>query len=225
MADQVNGKDLVLYAKLGSSYYPFACAKDVTITQTADKIELAPYTSGRWRSYIPSRMTGTISGNGLVKIVGSSTQNSIFDLLDSMNEQEIILVKYSLTDPQGNEKVYEVPAIIDDITLSGIVGSTATWAFNLTINGDPSFEQTAVNPALTDVDSWDYTATGGETTISNSILIGVDVLDVRRNGIGLEVVFTGTPTGSQVKFTQGSGSLEFGFALGADEYILVIYVS
>jgi len=32
------------------------------------------------------------------------------------------------------------------------------------------------------------------------------------------------PTGSQVKYTSGSGSLEFGMALGADEYILTIYV-
>ena len=225
MADQVNGKDVVFYAKLGSSYYPFACAKEVTITQTADKIELAPYTVGKWRSYIPTRMTGTISGNGLIKVVPANTQNSIFDFLDSMNAQEIILVKYSITDPQGNAKTYEVAAIIDELTLSGTVGSTATWSFSMTINGDPSFDQTVVNPALTDVDSWDYTASGGETSISDGDLVGVDVLDVRRNGIGLEVIFTGTPTGSQVKFTQGTGTLEFGFALGDDEYILVIYVS
>ena len=225
MADQVNGKDVVLYAKLGSSYYPFACAKEVTITQTSDKIELAPYTSGKWRSFIYGRMTGTITGNGLTKIEPPAVLNSIFDLLDSMNEQEIILVKYTLTDPQGNEKSYEVPALIDEVTLGGVVGSSSTWSFTLTMNGDPSFDQTAVNPPLTDVDSWDYTATGGESTIGDAVLIGVDVLDVRRNGIGLEVVFAGTPTGSQVKFTQGTGDLEFGYALGEDEYILVIYVS
>jgi hypothetical protein len=93
------------------------------------------------------------------------------------------------------------------------------------MSGDPEFNQTPINDALTDVDSWDYTATGGETVISNATLIGVDVLDIRRNGIGLQVITAGTPTGSQVKFNSGAGSLEFGMALGVDEYILVIYVA
>jgi hypothetical protein len=108
--------------------------------------------------------------------------------------------------------------------MSATIGQTATWSFNLTMNGDPSFDQVVVNTPLTDVDSWGYDATGGETTISDSSILGVDVLDVRRNGIGLEVITGGTPNGSQVKYNSGAGSLEFGMALGAGEWILTIYV-
>jgi hypothetical protein len=224
MPDAVKGGDVVFYAKLGTSFYPFACAKDVTITHTTDKIELAPYTSGKWRSYIYGRTTGTISSNGVVKVVPDSGKNTIFDLLDSMKAHFIILTKYTTTDPQGNSKTYEVPCLIDEVTFSGSVGALATYSFTLTMNGDPAFDQVVVNTPLTDVDSWTYNATGGETTISDSSILGVDVLDVRRNGIGLEVITAGTPTGSQVKYTSGSGSLEFGMALGAGEWITTIYV-
>ena len=48
---------------------------------------------------------------------------------------------------------------------------------------------------------------------------------VDRNGIGLEVVTSGTPTSEQVKFTTGTGQLEFGYALGVDEVIWVVYVT
>jgi hypothetical protein len=225
MADAVKGDNIVLFLKLGSNYYPLACARDVSITTTSDKIELAPYTSGKWRSYIYGRITGTISGTGITKVVPDSGKNSFFDLLDYLNSQTIILTKYTVTDPQGNTKTYEVPCLIDELNLSGAAGQLSNFSFQLTMNGDPSFEQTSTSAPLTDVDSYDFTAVGGETTISNSVLIGVDILDVRRNGIGLQVITVGTPTGSQVKFTSGSGSLEFGFALGADEYINVIYVS
>ena len=224
MADAVRGDGVIFYAKLGTTYYPFACSKDVTITHTTDKIELAPYTSGKWRSYIYGRTTGTISSSGVIKVVPDTGKNGIFDLLDSLKEHFIILTKYSVADPQGNTKIYEVPCLIDDVTMSATIGQTATWSFNLTMNGDPSFDQVVVNTPLTDVDSWGYDATGGETTISDSSILGVDVLDVRRNGIGLEVITAGTPNGSQVKYNSGAGSLEFGMALGAGEWILTIYV-
>jgi len=224
MAEAVKGDNVILYAKLGSTYYPIACSKDVSITTTSDKIELAPYTSGKWRSYIYGRITGTISGTGITKIVADNA-NSIFDLLDFQYDQVIILTKYSITDPQGNFRTYEVPCLIDEINISGAAGQFSNFSYTLTMNGDPSFDQTNVAGALTDVDSWDYLAVGGETSISDGVLVGVDVLDIRRNGIGLQIIYSGTPTGSQVKFTSATGAVEFGFALGAEEYIKVIYVS
>ena len=225
MSDPVKGGDFILYLKLGTGYYPVACAKEITVTTTTDKIELAPYTNGYWRSYIYGRTTGVITGNGITKIVVPGSNYSIFDLIDYQTNHFPVLARYNLTDPQGNARQYDVPCLIDEINLTGVTGSNTNYSFTLSMNGDPSFDQTTVNPPLTDVDSFGYTATGGEVEISDAVLIGVDVIDVRRNGIGLEVILIGTPTGSQVKFIPATGSLEFTFALGVDEYILVIYVS
>lgn len=224
MADAVKGQDVVFYAKLGANYYPFACAKEVTISQTTDKLELAPYTTGKWRSYIYGRTSGTITGTGVVKVVADASKYGIFDLLDYQLQHQIILTKYTTTDPQGNFKTYEVPCLIDDVTFTGTVGQLATYSFSLTMSGDPEFNQTPITQPLTDVDFWDYTATGGETTISDASIIGVGLLDVRRNGIGVEFITTGTPTSSQVLYTALTGELTFGTALSAGEWILALFL-
>jgi len=224
MADAVKGANVVFYVKLGANYYPFACAKEVTISQTTDKLELAPYTTGKWRSYIYGRTSGTITGNGVVKVVADANRYGIFDLIDYQLQHQIILTRYTTTDPQGNFKTYEVPCLIDEVTFTGTVGQLATYSFTLTMSGDPEFNQTPITQPLTDVDFWDYTATGGETTISDASIIGVGLLDVRRNGIGVEFITTGTPTSSQVLYTALTGELTFGTALSAGEWILVLFL-
>ena len=224
MADPVKGENVVFYAKLGANYYPFACAKDVTISQTTDKLELAPYTTGKWRSYIYGRTSGTITASGVVKVTPGTGKYDIFDLLTYQLQHQIILTRYTITDPQGSFETYDVPCLIDEVSISGTVGQFATYSFSLTMSGDPEFNQTPITQPLTDVDYWDYTATGGETTISDSSLIGIGLLDVRRNGIGVEFITTGTPTSSQVLYTAATGELTFGMALSAGEWILVIFL-
>jgi hypothetical protein len=69
-----------------------------------------------------------------------------------------------------------------------------------------------------------YTATGGESSIADADLIGATVIDVERNGIGLIVVTT-SPSNNEVQFTTGTGTLTFGYVLGAGEYIQVLYTT
>jgi hypothetical protein len=224
MSDFVKADGLVLYAKLGTNYYPIACGTSVSISTTTDKIELAPYQNSKWRSFIYGRTTGTITGSGLIKVAPTGNLYSPLDLIDYQQNHDIILAKYSVTDPQNNSRNYEVACLIDDVTLSADAGGTATYNFTLSMTGNPQYIQTPVDTGGDNVQAWDYTAIGGETSISDSVLVNNEVVDVRRNGIGLEVIFAGIPTGSQVKFSDNTGILEFGFPLGEGEYILVIYV-
>lgn len=224
MADVVKPEGIVIYHKLGSNYYPIACGTSATITVTTDKIELAPFGSGKWRSFEYGRTTGTISTSGLIKVNAGATNYSPFDLLDYQYAHLKVLTKYVITDPQNNSKTYEVNCLIDEITLNTEAGGIATYSMTMTMISDPAFVQTPIDTGGADVDAWSYDATGGETSISDSSLINVELLDVRRNGIGLDIINTGSPTGSQVLFTPGTGTLQFGMKLGAGEWILAIYV-
>jgi hypothetical protein len=67
-----------------------------------------------------------------------------------------------------------------------------------------------------------YTAAGGETSFADPLLISSTVIDVERNGVGLMVV-AGSPSVNEVQFNSGTGTLTFNYALGAGEYIQVIY--
>lgn len=225
MPDIVQASGIVIYHKLGSDYYPIACGTSASINITTDKLELAPYNSGKWRAYEYGRITGTISTTGLIKLNPGASAYGPIDLLDYQLAFQKVLTKYVITDPNANSRTYEVICLVDDFTIDTDAGGVATYSMSMTMTSDPAFIQTAPDPGGADVDAWEYNATGGETTISNAAIINDEVLDVRRNGIGLEVIVTGTPTGSQVKYTAATGSFTFGMALGAGEWIVVIYVN
>lgn len=225
MSDIVKADGIVIYHKLGSNFYPIACGTSGSINITTDKLELAPFTSGKWRSYEYGRVTGTISTSGLIKINAGATNYSPIDLLDYQLAFQKVLTKYVISDPNGNSRTYEVVCLVDDVTIDTESGGNATYSMTMTMTSDPAFVQTAPDPGGTDVDAWEYDATGGETTISNAAIINDEVLDVRRNGIGLEIISAGSPTGNQVKYIPSTGSFEFGMALGAGEWIVVIYVN
>lgn len=224
MSDIVKADGIVIYHKLGGAFYPLACGTSATINITADKIELAPYSSGKWRSYEYGRVTGTISTSGLIKINAGASAYGPLELLDFQLSFLKVLTKYVISDTNGNSKTYEVNCLVDDFTIETEAGGTATYSMTMTMTSYPTFIQTAPDPGGIDVEAWEYNATGGETTISNASIINDEVLDVRRNGIGLEIISVGTPTGNQVKYISSTGSFEFGMALGVDEWILVIYI-
>lgn len=220
---QPNG--IVLYARLGAGYYPIACSKDVSITTESGSIETAPKTNGLWRTYEYERLTGSITGSGLVNVVPDASFYGILDIWNYQFSQLPVLAKFQMTDSDANVAVYECSCLVENVSITGSASAISGFSYTLKINGSVSASSTPTTGGTT-VDSWSYTeAVGGTVTIGTAELIGADVLIVDRNGIGLEVITTGTPTGNQVLFTSGTGQLEFGYALGIDEYINVVYVS
>ena len=61
------------------------------------------------------------------------------------------------------------------------------------------------------------------TTIQDDALINQTLVNIYRNGIALQIITSGTPTGSQVLFDSTSGTFTFGLSLILTEYIYVIY--
>jgi hypothetical protein len=170
-------------------------------------------------------MSGSITGSGLVNIVPEAGQYGVLNVWNYQHSQLPVLCKFQITDEDSNVSVYECQALVESVTVSGSASGAGTFNYTLKITG-PVSAGTTPTAGGTTVDAWTYLeVTGGTTIISNAVLIGADVLIVDRNGIGLEVITTGTPNNNQVLFTSSTGSLTFGYALGPDEYINVIYVS
>ena len=221
---QPNG--MVLYARLGAGYYPIACTKDISVTTNSGSIETAPKTNGLWRTFEYERLDGSITGSGLINVVPDAGKYSVLSIWNYQFSQLPVLVKFEIEDADGNLSVYECETIVESVTLSGTSsGSGSSFNYTLKITGPLSNSSTPTAGGTT-VNAWTYTeVTGGTTTIGSSVLIGSDVILVDRNGIGLEIITSGTPTGNQVKFTTSTGQLEFGYALGVDEFINVVYVA
>lgn len=171
MADVLKTEGLVIAATNGSGgVFPFACAKNATITINKDFLELAPKTNAVFREYIGARQGFTISGNGLVKMSENYVQPiTFFDNFIEGASTTSFLCYLDLIDPQGNYKVYQFSAFIQSLTLNSATGSIPSYSFSLQGSG-PITE-------ITTVDS--YVVSSGKITARSTstyklVSVGID---------------------------------------------------
>jgi hypothetical protein len=155
MADVVKAEGLVIaYTDVSGNTYPLACAKDASITISRDIIELAPKSFNTFRRYIPSKRSFSISGTGLVKLVGTSQHGlDFFDDLFTTTDTNYVAY-LDIIDAQNNYKMYQFNCYITNLTLSSAVGEFANYSY--TLQGNGAFTE------LTIVDT--YTVASGTIT-------------------------------------------------------------
>lgn len=136
MADVVKAEGLVIaYTDSSGNVYPLACAKNANLQITRELLELAPKTNNSFKRYIPSKRSFTISGNGLVKLVGT-TQHGLDFFDDMFTTIDTNYVAYlDIIDAQNNYKVYQFNCYISDLTLDSTIGTFTTYNFTLQGNG------------------------------------------------------------------------------------------
>lgn len=159
MADAVKAEGLVIaLTNTSGGVYPFACAKDSTITISRDTIELAPKTNTSYREYIKGRQSFTISGSGLVKLAESNMQPITFfdDYIDGTDSAVVCYL--DIIDSSNNYRVYQFNAIITELGLASNVGALAQY--NYSLQGTSGFTELSV------VDT--YTVTSGKITARNT---------------------------------------------------------
>ena len=227
MASPVQAKAVVLYAKIGSVYYPVACAKDVTITTTSDLLELAPRSSSIWREYEYSRLSGEISGSGITKInTAPDNLYTIFDVFGQQFSQLKFLVKYSVVDPEGNYKVFECNVLVKELELQGSASAFSSYTYTFQITGAIVINSTPVENTNPQILIYEYEATEtiGSLVISS---IGDDatLLVVYINGVSYKINLA--PDGydtDEVQWNSATKTLTFGTSLVNTDKLKVIYV-
>lgn len=226
MGDVVRGNACILYIKLGSVYYPIACGKDVSITITRDLIELAPRASADAREYEYGRYTGKITGSGLTK-VNTAPDNlyTVFDLAGFQLSKAKALVKYSLTDPSGNVKVFECNTLIEEVSVSKSTGQISSHGYSLQITGPITISTTPVENTNPQILIYEFTADGAYTDLTMTWGDNAEILVVYVNGISLQVkTYPDAYTSGQVQYNPATKVLTFGTALAFSDYVKIIYV-
>ena len=111
------------------------------------------------------------------------------------------------------------------LQINGPWKDVATYAVSLQGTGAYGTTGTSVTPGGTVivgggvVSDKQYTAAGGETTITWTDMIGKTCLYVSRGGIDVRDILTTTPSGEQVQWNSTTGVLTFARALESDEFI------
>ena len=151
----------------GTNIYPFACAKNSTMTISSDMLELAPKTNSVFREFIPNRKTFTISGSGLCKLVETTKQSLTFfnDFITGVDTKYVAYL--DLIDSSNNYKSYEFSCYITSLSIDSTYGSNTSYNFEL--------QGTSEILSLTESDTYIVASgkiTGRDSTLYKLVAIG-----------------------------------------------------
>ena len=230
MASVINGSNIILYyydSETGDGI-PFGSSTSCDFNINVDQKEVTSYSSAWFKEYKIDVASWTISCSGFICL--SANYNYLF-LLELQKNRTPIIVKFQINNDNGDGSgdlgytVISGTANLTSLSLSAPVEGAATYSVNLQGTGAYTTSGTQVTPEGiivigSNVVMFDYTAVGGETSITWTGTIGLGCVSVSRGGGEVrEILPSGTPTGDQVKFTSSTGVVTFGRALEAGEFI------
>lgn len=132
MADVLKTEGLVIAATdTVGNVYPFACAKNSTLTVSSDFLEISSRTNGYFREFINGKISYTVSGSGLMKLQQSYMQPHYFFGEFIRGQLGKFKAYLDMIDNQNNYKVYKFDCFISEYSLESTYGSTPSYSFTL----------------------------------------------------------------------------------------------
>ena len=234
MASAVNGTNIILY------YYdpetlegiPFGAATNCTFNVSVEQVEVTSQCSSWFKQFKNDVASWTVDCDGFIAL---SNYSYLF-LANLQLTRQPIMIKFQIDNDNGGpddlgHTVFTGTANLTSLSISGPVENTSTYSVSLQGSGPYTISGTQVTPGGvvvvgTNVTMYDYTAIGGETSITWAGTVGMSCVTVTRGGIEVRSIgSSGTPSGENVVFNTSTGTLTFasGRALEADEFVRAIF--
>jgi predicted secreted protein len=211
---------------------PFGASTNCTFSTSVDQNEITTYASNSYKEYIGSQINWDVSVDGLIALSGYS----YLSLLSKLQNKESIEVRFSIDNDNGDgSDTYGYSIIagtcnIVSLDINGPMENASSYSANLQGTGAYSITGTQVidggsTISTSSVNSFSYTAAGGETSVTFSGAIGSTCISVTRGGVEVRTIATsGVPTDENVSFNSATGVLTFATArpLEVDEFVRMI---
>ena len=210
---------------------PFGAATNCSFEVSVDQKEVTSQSSAWFKEYKNDVASWTINADGFVAL----QDYSYLFLANLQLTRQAILIKFQVDNDNGDGSntlgysVFAGSANLSSLSLSAGVEAASTYSVSLQGSGAYTISGAQVTPGgsvvieTSNVIMYQYTATGGETTITFSAAIGGTCLSVTRGGMEVRaIITTGTPTGDNVRFNASTGVITFARALEADEFVRII---
>jgi len=211
---------------------PFGASTNCTFSTSVDQNEITTYASNSYKEYIGSQINWEVSVDGLIALSGYS----YLSLLSKLQNKQSIEVRFSIdNDNADGSGTYGYSVIagtcnIVSLDINGPMENASSYSANLQGTGAYSITGTQVidggsTISTSSVNSFSYTAAGGETSVTFSGAIGATCISVTRGGVEVRLIATsGTPTDENVSFNSATGVLTFATArpLEVDEFVRMI---
>jgi hypothetical protein len=209
---------------------PFGAATNCSFEVSVDQREVTSASSAWFREFKNDVASWTVNADGFIAL----NDYSYLFLANLQLTRQPILIKFQVDNDNGDGSgtlgysIFTGTANLSSLSLSAGVEAASTYSVSLQGSGAYTITGTQVTPAgviieTSNVIMYQYTATGGETTVTFTAAIGGTCLSVTRGGMEVRTIQTsGVPTGDNVTFNASTGVVTFGRALEADEFVRII---
>ena len=195
MAELINGRNVMLYRydTVSETDIPFACMTACSLSVNLGLREVTNAASGNYTESEADLLSWSISGSGFTIL---NTQQNYLTILDLINRREKIIVKFVI-DNGGTDglSIFTGSAYIVSVSIDGPDDQLSTYSVQLTGSGAYSLSGTIITPGGviiikdTTVQVFQATTTEGQTVITFSGAIGLELLYASRGGIGAQPLF------------------------------------
>jgi len=237
MASVINGTNIILYRYNPDTDLstPFGSATSCSFESTTNQVEVTSQSSAWYREFKNDIMSWTVSCDGFMRLDTDYSYLSLIGMQQDQIDGETMTIKFSIDNDNGGaavlgHSVFTGTANITSMSLSGSVEGASTYSVSLQGTGPYVISGTVPTPGGTIITAGgavymkQYTAAGGENSITWTDMIGKLCLGFTRGGVEVrEILTTGTPTNDQIKFATATGIVTFGRALESDEFIRGIF--
>jgi len=210
---------------------PFGAATNCSFEVSVDQVEVTSASSAWFKEYKNDVASWTINADGFVAL----SDYSYLFLANLQLTRQPILIKFQVDNDNGDGSgtlgysIFTGTANLSSLSISAGVEAASTYSVSLQGSGAYTLTGTQVTPGgavvieTSNVIMYQYTASGGETTVTFVGAIGGTCLSVTRGGMEVRTIQTsGAPTGDNVTFNGTTGVVTFGRALEADEFVRII---
>jgi predicted secreted protein len=212
---------------------PMGASTSCSFESSTDQVEVTSQTSAWFREFKNDITSWTVTCDGFIALSGYS----YLALMQKQLDRASIDVRFSIDNDNADASdtygysIVSGTANITSISLSAPVEGASTYSLSLQGTGAYAITGTQVisggsSVTVSSMNSYSYTAAGGETTVTFVAAIGSTCISVTRGGVEVRTINTsGTPTGENVTFNTATGVITFATAraLESDEFIRAIF--
>jgi predicted secreted protein len=211
---------------------PMGASTSCSFEASTEQVEVTSQTSAWFREFKNDITSWTVNCDGFIALSGYS----YLALMQKQLNRASIDVRFSIDNDNADASgtygysIVSGTANITSISLSAPVEGASTYSLALQGTGAYSITGTQVidggsTISTSSVNSFSYTAAGGETSVTFVGAIGSTCISVTRGGVEVRLIATsGVPTDENVSFNSATGVLTFATArpLEVDEFVRMI---
>jgi predicted secreted protein len=212
---------------------PMGASTSCSFEASTEQVEVTSQTSAWFREFKNDITSWTVNCDGFIALSGYS----YLALMQKQLDRASIDVRFSIDNDNADASdtygysIVSGTANITSISLSAPVEGVSTYSLALQGTGAYAITGTQVisggsSVTVSSMNSYSYTAAGGETTVTFVAAIGSTCISVTRGGVEVRTIATsGVPTDENVSFNSATGVLTFATArpLESDEFIRAIF--